>query len=68
MNIELEEAKKILKEEEYKPKWGGYTHPYDYVCSAQYTVMRYWKNKVEKLEKRIKKLKAEIMLFTTCGC
>jgi hypothetical protein len=29
-------------------KWGGYVHPYDYIRSAQYTVTRYWRNKVEE--------------------
>jgi len=57
IEIELKEAKKTLKEEEYKLKWGGYVHPYDYICSAQYTVTRYWRNKVEELEKKIENSK-----------
>ena len=59
MNIaeELKEAKKTLKEEEYKLRLGGYVHPYDYIRSAQYTVTRYWRNKVEELENKLEKTK-----------
>jgi hypothetical protein len=53
IEIELKEAKKTLKEEEYKLRWSGYVHPYDYICSAQYTVTRYWRSKVEELENKI---------------
>ena len=50
---ELQETKLKLKEEEYKLKWGGYLHPYDYVTSAQFTVVQYWKRKVEELENKL---------------
>ncbi len=50
---ELQDAKLKLKEEEYKLRWGGYVTPYDYVTSAQFTVVQYWKRKVEKLEKQL---------------
>jgi hypothetical protein len=54
---ELKAAKESLKEEEYKLKWGGYVHPYDYICSAQYTVTRYWRSKVEELEMKLENTK-----------
>jgi hypothetical protein len=50
---ELQDAKSKLKEEEYKLRWGGYLNPYDYVTSAQFTVVQYWKRKVEELEKEL---------------
>ena len=50
MKTELEETKEILEKEEYKLRWGGYTNPYQYITSAQFTVVRYWRNKVEELE------------------
>ena len=49
---ELQEAKLNLNEEEYKLRCGGYLHPYDYVTSAQFTVVQYWKRKVEELENK----------------
>jgi hypothetical protein len=49
---ELQETKLKLKEEEYKLRWGGYLHPYDYVTSAQFTVVQYWKRKVEELKNK----------------
>lgn len=53
IEVELKEAKKTLKEEEYKLRWGGYVHPYDYIRSAKYKVTRYWRNKVEELENKL---------------
>ena len=50
MCTKLEEARKKLKEEEYKLRWGGYSHPYNYVTSSQYVVTRHWRNKVKELE------------------
>jgi hypothetical protein len=50
---ELQDAKSKLKEEEYELRWGGYLHPYDYVRSAQFAVVQYWKRKVEELEKEL---------------
>ena len=50
---ELKEAKLKLKEEEYNLRWGGYLNPYDYVTSAQFAVVQYWKRRVEKLEKEL---------------
>jgi hypothetical protein len=57
LETELKEAKKTLKEEEYKLKWGGHVHPYNYISSAQYTVTKYWRNKVEELENKLKNTK-----------
>ncbi len=57
IEVELKEAKKTLKEEEYKLRWGGYVHPYDYIRSAKYTVTRYWRNKVEELENKLENSK-----------
>jgi hypothetical protein len=54
---ELKATKESLKEEEYKLKWGGYVHTYDYIRSAQYTVTRYWRNKLEELEMKLEKTK-----------
>lgn len=53
IKIELKEAKETLIKEEYKLQWGGYVHPYDYITSAQYAVVRYWRNKVEELEAKL---------------
>jgi hypothetical protein len=50
---ELKEAKLKLKEEEYNLRWGGYSNPYDYVRSAQFAVVQYWKRRVEELEKEL---------------
>lgn len=50
---ELQDAKLKLKEEEYELRWGGYLNPYDYVRSAQFAVVKYWKRKVEELEKEL---------------
>lgn len=50
---ELQDAKSKLNKEEYKLKWGGYLNPYDYITSAQFTVVQYWKRKVEELEKEL---------------
>ena len=57
IEVELKEAKKTLKEEEYKLRCGGYVHPYDYIRSAQYTVTRYWRNKVVELENKLENTK-----------
>ena len=53
---ELKDARKNLEKEEYKLRWAGHTNPYDYVKSAQYTVTRYWKWKVEELEEKLNAL------------
>lgn len=55
MNIEqeLKEAKATLEKEEYNLRWSGHVHPYDYIRSAQYTVTRYWRNKVKELEEKL---------------
>ena len=53
IEVELKEARKNLESEEYKLRWRGYVHPHDYNTSAQYTVVRYWRNKVNELETEI---------------
>ena len=55
MNIEqeLKEARVTLEKEEYNLRWSDHTNPCDYVRSAQYTVTRYWRNKVKELEERL---------------
>ena len=55
MNIEqeLKEARVTLEKEEYNLRWSGKTNPYDYIRSAQYTVTRYWRNKVKELEEKL---------------
>jgi len=56
---ELKEAKETLAKEEYKLRWGGYTNPYQYITSAQYTVTRYWSDKVKALEEKSKNTEIE---------
>ena len=55
MNVEqeLKEAKATLEKEEYNLRWSGHVHPYDYIRSAQYTVTKYWRNKVKELEEKL---------------
>lgn len=50
---ELKEARVTLEKEEYNLRWSGNVHPYDYITSAQYTVTRYWRNKVKELEEKL---------------
>ena len=50
---ELKEARVTLEKEEYNLRWSGHVHPYDYITSAQYTVTRYWRNKVKELEEKL---------------
>jgi hypothetical protein len=53
--IELQESEKQLKKEEYKLKFFGHVNPHQYITSAQYTVTRYWRSKVDELKKKLKK-------------
>lgn len=55
MNIEqeLREAKATLEKEEYELRWSGHTNPISYIRSAQYTVTRYWRDKVKELEEKL---------------
>lgn len=55
MNIEqeLKEAKATLEKEEYNLRWSGHTNPYYYINSVQYTVTRYWRDKVKELEEKL---------------
>jgi hypothetical protein len=50
---ELKEARVTLEKEEYNLRWSGHINPYYYIRSAQYTVTRYWRNKVKELEEKL---------------
>jgi hypothetical protein len=53
---QLKEAKEILEKKEYELRWGGHRNPRQYVTSALFTEVRYWRGKVEELNAKKQKL------------
>jgi hypothetical protein len=53
---QLKEAKEILEKKEYELRWGGHRNPYEYVRSARFAEVSYWRRKVEELNAKIPKL------------